>query len=411
MREFRIDPGTDKGPNVDIIPPPIFTHMGLPFNYHYSQNPYVRTNEEGETINTTAVKQIGYFIGADDPAPTEPQEPADETDERFMEVMAELQSSFEERPIWTRRSLLNHLHGKLENWNELKKYLNYAAYQFKGGPWRDCVVPYGIDPRTDAKYRIYQTLMFKLTKHKQPQGKDALTAFGEPKQDGDYQLSSHIFDGETYNTDGKVWQVCDITDPLLRELLDNASVRQTWDVGSGWYHGGLWAKVKAIMKTKLVAIRFNRTLTRQDFAATLNFGDRTPPRSASSNLHLPLPNLRLSNDELTVLRGRKPPKKKSQGYNVKLYGRSKEVSQADDQTSMVSSPTRAPDDGAISNEEGDLDHESDDEGNESDLEDEFGGNDDGKGGFDDYRDGYGDNGSDVDAMHDNVQYSEYPELD
>lgn len=415
MREFKIEPGIDKSQNVDIIPPPLFTHMSLPFNYHYSQNPYVRTTAEGETINTTAVKQIGYFIGADDPAPTQPQEPPDETDDRFMQVMAELQGAFKERPIWTRRSLLNHLHGKLQNWNELKKYLNYAAYQFKGGPWRDCVVPYGVDPRTDSKYRIYQTLMFKLTKHKRPQTKHVLRAYGpggEPTQPSESQSTSHIFDGETYHTDGKVWQVCDITDPLLRELLDDAEVRRTWDVGSGWYHGGLWAKVKAVMKTKLVAIRFNRTLTKSDFAATLDFGDKTPPRSASTNLHLPLPNLQLSHDELTVLRGRQPPKKKSQGYNIKLYGRSKPVSQAGDPTSMVSSPSRVPDAEAMSNDEESGRDSDDEEGNDSESEeDDFGVQEEPPGEFEGYHDGYGHGGSDDDAMHGNVQYSEYPELD
>jgi len=138
----------DLGPNVDILPPPIFTHMSLPFNYYYSQNPYVRTTEDGNTINTTAVKQVGYFISADDPAPTGPQLPPDVTDARTMEIIAQLEEAFRYRPVWTRRSLLNHLAGKLRNWNELKKYLNYTAYQFKGGPWRDGVVPYGIDPRT-----------------------------------------------------------------------------------------------------------------------------------------------------------------------------------------------------------------------------------------------------------------------
>ncbi|KAG8422692.1 tau 95 subunit of transcription factor TFIIIC [Metarhizium acridum] len=88
------------------------------------------------------------------------------TDPRMIEVLAQLEDAFHHRPLWTRRSLLNHLRGKLQSWNELKKYLNYAAYQFKGGPWRDSVVPYGTDPRTDPKYRIYQTLMFKLKKHK-----------------------------------------------------------------------------------------------------------------------------------------------------------------------------------------------------------------------------------------------------
>ncbi|KAK7402737.1 tau 95 subunit of transcription factor TFIIIC [Neonectria punicea] len=369
IKEFKFLPGIDTGPNVDILPPPIFTHMSLPFNYQYSQNPYVRATEDGGTFNTTAVKQVGYFIGAEDPAPEGPQIPPDLTDPRMVEIIAELEAAFEDRPVWTRRSLLNHLGGKLKNWNELKRYLNYTAYQFKGGPWRDGVVPYGIDPRTDPKYRIYQTLMFKLPKQKRAQNGQTWkslrkTQIGPLKEFLEELSESHVFDGETYHTDGKVWQVCDITDPLLKELLDNAPERPTWDPSSGWFHGGLWAKVKAIMKTKLVAIQFDRRLTKEDFAMTLQAGDQTPIRTSSASLHLPLPNLRLTDEELTLLRGRQPTKKnKHKGYSVKVKGPSKRVAE-----------TPVPD---SQNEEARLlEMDDDDDSGSDDDEDESGDEDD-----------------------------------
>lgn len=325
MKQFAFEEGTDRPPNVDVLPPPIFTHMSLPFNYFYSQNPYVRTTEDGDTFNLTAVKQVGHFIGAEDPAPEGPQLAPDMTDPRMLEVMVQLEDAFQIRPVWTRRSLMNHLQGKLQSWNELKKYLNYAAYQFKGGPWRDSVVPYGLDPRSHPKYRVYQTLMFKLKKHKRILKDQSWTSVRRTQTTAshiipDVASDSHVFDGETYSTDGKVWQVCDITDPLLKELLDNATTRPSCDVNSGWYHGGLWAKVKAIMKTKLVAIQFGRRLEREDFASTLEYGNMTPPRSSSisNTFHLPLPDLNLSSQELTTLRGREPPKKKSKWYNVRF---------------------------------------------------------------------------------------------
>lgn len=327
LRAFNFEPGTDLGPHVDIMPPPAFTHMGLPFHYNYSQNPYVRTNQDGETINMTAIKQVGYFIGADDPTPTGPQEEPDMSDRRTAEALAEIKQALEKRPIWTRRSLINYLssHGTINNWNELKKYLNYAAYQFKGGPWRDGVVPYGIDPRKDPQYRIYQTVMFKL--HFQPR-KGQNQSWHSLRREGQTMYASagehsHIFDGETYDTDGKVWQICDITDPLLKKLLDDAKVRPACDPASGWYHGGLWAKVKAIMKTKLVAIRFGRQLKNEDFNQTLKFGDLTPTKQYSANIHIPLPKLGLTDEELKLLRGRDPPKKRSQGYNIRLKSKAK----------------------------------------------------------------------------------------
>ncbi|GAO16963.1 uncharacterized protein UV8b_06668 [Ustilaginoidea virens] len=369
LRQFAFEGGTDRAPNVDVIPPPIFTHMSLPFNYFYSQNPYVRTTEDGDTFNLTAVKQVGYFIGAEDPAPDGPQLPPDMADSRMLEVVEQLQDAFKIRPMWTRRSLMNHLQGKLQSWNELKKYLNYAAYQFKGGPWRDSVVPYGVDPRTDPRFRIYQTLMFKLKKHRrtikdQTWQSVRKSQMGASNTMADKASDSHIFDGQTYSTDGKVWQVCDINDPLLRELLDNAAVRPECDVNnSGWYHGGLWAKVKAIMKTKLVGIQFGRQLGKEDFASTLECGDMTPVRTASNTLHLPLPDLNLTTEELTMLRGREPSKKKSRGYNVRFRD-------AGNGAAVAAEQSPAPFGGSSVVGADGVDSENDDSGSEGEDEEE-----------------------------------------
>ncbi|EXU97841.1 RNA polymerase III transcription factor (TF)IIIC subunit [Metarhizium robertsii] len=417
LKEFTLQSGTDRPPNVDIIPPPIFTHMSLPFNYFYSQNPYVRTTEDGDTINLTAVKQVGYFISAEDPAPDGPQVPPDMTDPRMIEVLAQLEDAFQHRPLWTRRSLLNHLRGKLQSWNELKKYLNYAAYQFKGGPWRDSVVPYGTDPRTDPKYRIYQTLMFKLKKHKrtikhQPWQSLRKTQIGESQNTPSMEADSHIFDGKSYHTDGKVWQVCDITDSLLKELLDNAAVRPQCDVvNSGWYHGGLWAKVKAIMKTKLVAIRFGRHLTKEDFAQTLEFGDATPIRTVSNTFHLPLPNLHLTTEEHTVLHGRGPLKKKSTGYNVRFRDIGKSPSVAHE-----ISPAPFIDSSVIGTDR--MESDDEDSGSERDDDDDEDEDDDGSDneeypdtGYYNHMEQYGDHQyGDGDAEMD-MGRSAYPELD
>lgn len=322
IKKFKFTPGFDKGPNVDIIPPPVLTHTHLPFNYAYTQNPYVRVTKDGRTFNATALKQIGYFIAADAPAPTGPQHPPNLTDPRVVEALDELERAFAQRPLWTRRALMNHLGGKLRSWNELKKHLGYMAYQFKGGPWRDVVCPYGLDPRDDPQYRIYQTLMFKLRPKASTSRDDSPPWYslreGEPGF-APSDMDSHLFDGETYHTDGKVWQVCDIVDPLLRKMLDNASLRPSRDSNSGWYHGGLWVKVKAIMKTKLVAIRFQRHLLDSDFSAIVQAGDQTPTKANAGAAAMPLPNLDLSPEELTMLNGRPPPRKaENRGYSVKV---------------------------------------------------------------------------------------------
>ena len=323
MKQFKIKPTIDTNPNTDIIPPPKFTHMTLPFNYAYEQNPFVHAvkapSGEEQVVNTTAPSLIGSFIAATDPTPDAPIRLPNLTDPLTAEVLTAVEEAFEARPIWTRRSLLNHLGPRLKNWGPLKRFIGYAAYQFKGGPWRDALMPYGLDPRSDPKYREYQTLSFKLPSiHAAGDKGGSWKSLRRARDAESYKYeeqnaNSHIFDGETYFSNGKVWQVCDITDPVLRRLFSEAMVRPQCDVeSSGWFHQGLWGKAKAIMKCKLVAVLFNRTLPPHSFDHLLlpdeelgedGATDKTPPPGAPISLRLP--DLGLSNDEVKFLKGRR----------------------------------------------------------------------------------------------------------
>lgn len=323
MKQFKIKPTVDTGPNADIIPPPKFTHMTLPFNYAYEQNPFVHavkapTGEE-QVVNTTAPALVGSFIAATDPTPSAPARLPNLTDPLTAEVISAVEEAFEARPIWTRRSLLNYLGPRLKNWGPLKRFIGYSAYQFKGGPWRDALMPYGLDPRTDPKYREYQTLSFKLPSvHAAGDKTGSWKSLRRARDAESYKYEeenarSHIFDGETYFSNGKVWQVCDITDPVLRRLFANAKVRPACDVeSSGWFHQGLWGKAKAIMKCKLVAVLFNRTLPPHAFDHLLlpdeqlgedGATDKTPPPGVP--ISLGLPDLGLSAKEIKFLKGRR----------------------------------------------------------------------------------------------------------
>lgn len=324
MRDFKFIDGVDKGPNVDIIPPPVWTPMTLPFIYNYSQNPYVRSelDQAGQTklINTQLPTLIGYFLKADQyPIPTGPQMPYDGTDEEVTHCIARMQEAMEERPIWTRRSLLNKLGSIVRNANVMKRCVGYVGYQFRGGPWRDAIIKYGIDPRTDPAYKTYQTMIFNMRKLQAGHIGETWHAIRslrtEQRQPQGDNHESHVFDGKSYWTDGKVWQICDITDPLIASIFAAAPQRPEVDIyNSGWFHQGTWAKVKGIMKTKMIAIQFGRKLKDEDFAGIFDVRDTTPPPGASS-VHVPLPDLELTDAEKRVLYGRrfKEPKKKRKG--------------------------------------------------------------------------------------------------
>ncbi len=144
------------------------------------------------------------------------------------QTVRRLRELLEERPLWTRRALSN----QMSVGGAVLKYAwQYSGYMFRSGPWRDSLVKFGVDPRSDPKYRIYQTLTFQLPSNgKDAQWRGERTRYRKYKRGKLRNRNSHIFDGKNVSLDGKVWQVCDIMDPLLKGLLATENLRATCDV-------------------------------------------------------------------------------------------------------------------------------------------------------------------------------------
>ncbi|CAK7202089.1 tau 95 subunit of transcription factor TFIIIC [Sporothrix eucalyptigena] len=368
LRNFSITPGVAAPPNVDLPPPPFFTSLTMPFNYFYTQNPFVRevvSSHDGAVrlVNSTAASPLaGYLLAFDEePVPTGPPPAlAPITGRRRIAILDAMRRAVEERPVWTRRGLINRMTaitGLPLTENRLKQYFGHVCYQFKGGPWRDTLVRYGVDPRIDPECRQYQTMQFKLHKHEER--KDAHwhyveeVAGEEPSEGGErrgrhvatpletadaaaagagdgttdaspasmrHRKDTHIFDGRSYCDDGKIWQVCDLHDPVLSKFLAEAPVRPECErMGAGWYHQGTWAKARAIMKIKLVAIRFGRIVDDASFNDSLAVPNETPKLGALRSINIPVPNLNLTPEETTVISSRayhgKPERRRKRGMN------------------------------------------------------------------------------------------------
>ncbi|KAK3325279.1 RNA polymerase III transcription factor IIIC subunit-domain-containing protein [Apodospora peruviana] len=390
LKEFTLQPGIETGSNIDLVPPPYFTPMSLPFGYNYTQNPYTKEVSPGPSsasgsvsedheytrvVNvTTRVPAAGYFIAHDEyPVPTGPRRQPDMSDPQVEAIMTEMWRAMEERPIWTRRSMWNRLGAKFSSLPKsgslVRHCLQYAGYQFKGGPWRDALVRYGLDPRSDPKYRKYQTLIFKL--HKTRIGsvgrswqavrrrEIGVMNFGKYWQeigDDEGPRDTHIFNGVSFSADGKVWQVCDITDPLLARLFESAEVRSECDVEiGGFYHRVLWSVAKAIMKCKMLAIRFGRTLTDDDFGATLDAvkGPNDGGDGGGTSIGITLPDLQLTAAECEQLRGKKmkpglkpgrdrwEEKRKKTHYRVRIPLKETEEREAEKMIRLLSNNTGA----------------------------------------------------------------------
>ncbi len=161
--------------------------------------------------------------------------PLESLDPDMRAMIGKAQGLLEERPIWTLRALSNQFRSR--QWEYGRKIARqYLGYQFRSGPWRDALIKFGVDPRLDPRYRIYQTMYFQFEverfgkgSRKQPQG--AFDVMNQSRTNDTAARPSHKFDASSVSLDGKVWQVCDITEPRILEIFASARLRHQCHVG------------------------------------------------------------------------------------------------------------------------------------------------------------------------------------
>ncbi|KAL2010703.1 hypothetical protein VTN00DRAFT_6510 [Thermoascus crustaceus] len=311
MKTFDLDLSKGAVSNVDIVPPPSFSHGDVPFHYIYRQNPTVKqsvdTSGKVTTINTQqAAKVFTHLVPYDIPVvPSKPRDncPPIETLERTLqETIAAVEALFAQRPAWTRRGLRNNLKTVDQRYC-LRHAVAYVGYIFRSGPWRDAIIKFGHDPRTSPDYRVYQTFMFRILprepevardggggrRHTLPRPAEASIDTSVPGEVG----TSHVFTGQPpLPRDGRMWMVCDITDPILRRILFPEGgqpelghthtnppppnfLRSTCDIiCDGWYGNGTLAKAKTIMRAKIqTLLQEDRPADDAEFVRILAFPD------------------------------------------------------------------------------------------------------------------------------------------
>ena len=259
LKDFYIDP-TPGPQGITAFPaPPQFVTTAQPFRYDYEQAPGLSfaLNEQGQTIGLNAKPSLRRQTRAVAPdIPEVPQGPPEALGHTPFGVhlngaIEELNNLLDERPLVTRRVAMNHIPHYSDT--IFKEAIEWIGYSFKSGPWRDTLIKYGVDPRKDPKYRFYQTMMFQLDKKAAKiRGAQSSKWTRSKRHIPDDNWQSHIFDGKHVTLNGKTWQVCDVTDPLVHDILNTEDVPETCDVNLwGWYHNGTLAKARVIMRTKM----------------------------------------------------------------------------------------------------------------------------------------------------------------
>lgn len=221
------------------------------------------------------------------PIPTAPEKncpPLEEQPKHLQDIVKHFQTLFEQRPIWTRRALHNCLPDG-DSVFTARYALAYVAFTVRSGPWRDALVKYGVDPRSDRKYRIYQTVLLQLFSRDTPGNRNSESkGFGRTWIRGD-DRESHIFDGKKpIPKDGKVWQFCDLDDEQIKPLVNIPDLYLRPECESryfGWYASGTLAKIRIILKAKVDSLLKGNVLDPKKLEMFLKLPDEYDPNSTN----------------------------------------------------------------------------------------------------------------------------------
>lgn len=87
-----------------------------------------------------------------------------------------------------------------------------------------------------------------------------------------------------------MWQLCDITDPLLSKLVKDAPIREKFHPHDGYLHNGIWAKIRGIMKVKILGLLYKIPITEKHLEPALNSPDIIKSNQHGNTVHIPFPN-------------------------------------------------------------------------------------------------------------------------
>ncbi|KAI9249127.1 RNA polymerase III transcription factor IIIC subunit-domain-containing protein [Phascolomyces articulosus] len=268
---FQID--EDKSTMVQI-PPPIFSMRETPFDYNYNQNQPIMRVRVRQRDGSYAIRLVHRFkrpaleIASikfeEAKVPEGPQFDTDLLKTEEQTLADELKKLFEERVIWTRVGILNHVEASRQRY--LRGALNTVAYTFRTGPWRECWIKYGIDPRIDKKYHIYQHLgirgLFDFMDARVPTGtrkgfnrvvKQSIANAKKEITANREENVNLIFDGKNAPPKSAVICLVDVTDPDFQVLLNSPKyLKSVCTKDSGFYYACVLDRLRNMIKKKML---------------------------------------------------------------------------------------------------------------------------------------------------------------
>ncbi|KAF8901692.1 RNA polymerase III transcription factor IIIC subunit-domain-containing protein [Gymnopilus junonius] len=259
-----------------LFPPPLFSRQTIPQGYNFKANTAsmettVVDEETGQErkrmINRMRWKGYGpaCIMFSDNHVPDRPPQAVEQGRSEVNEnILKKIEALFQERPVWTRMSLFNQFSaGEARDILNSKLLLPLCCYVFQDGPWRDTLVRFSYDPRKDPSSRFFQRLYFRNANH--PISRPSVTTRRHDRVSSIDHLrgleketerrNSHVFDGQTLTKETAAFQLCDITDPMLKEMIEDPdALREACDERDGWYTSHAFEQIKTVLRHKFFSL-------------------------------------------------------------------------------------------------------------------------------------------------------------
>ncbi|KAM3320692.1 general transcription factor 3C polypeptide 5 isoform X1 [Capsicum chacoense] len=236
-----VEPKFEKGGLMDvdqedlmILLPPLFSSKDMPDNIvlkslasvglkrkQEGQHNWERDMEPSLAIDFT-IKEIPK------PVDWEKYIPRDSDQWRWQKAVSEL---FEERKIWAKESLTEHLRDGGLKFGEgmLKRLLCRVAYYFLNGPFRRFWIRKGYDPRKDPESRIYQNIDFRVHHELRSYCESRLSSGLQHRWDD--ICAFRVF---PYKCQISL-QLCELKDDYIQQEIRKPSREETCDSATGWF--------------------------------------------------------------------------------------------------------------------------------------------------------------------------------
>ncbi|KAJ3075678.1 tau 95 subunit of transcription factor TFIIIC [Podochytrium sp. JEL0797] len=268
--EFSHDKGVQ--PDLRMIPPPSFSRIEWSLGYRYQQfteSTEIRMpkNQGGEVIKISHKPPRNPMIKFRKDTLHIPTAPTPAIlsllETRFPNsptILARIQHLFTLRPIYTFRALFNQMRDVCLKKMDVKLVpflLPKYAYFVTFGPWQECWVRYGYDPREDREARLYQIVSMRMVKgpktlkraKRSVPSRMGAMSFAEHEDDD----KSHIFDGTLFKGAARM-HVCDLTDPDVTRIVEShRGIRRTCEPNrDGWYETACLENIRKIVRRKIL---------------------------------------------------------------------------------------------------------------------------------------------------------------